>query len=442
MTARNVQEIQLDGLVGPSHHYAGLSSGNIASAKNAASISNPREAALQGLKKMQYVASLGVPQMVMPPVMHEVFSLLRVYGFSGSEPAMLEAAYQHAPSLLASVFSAASMWTANAATITASADSADGKVHVTPANLVSKLHRSQEVNHTAAMLKTLFPGEQFVHHPAAPSSTGAGDEGAANHMRLCKNYNESGINIFVYGMEDHQPIENTCYFPRQHKAVCEMIARQHGWRDGQFFLLKQSPHAVDAGVFHNDVIALSSRNVMVYHARAYTPESLERLQEIELLGKAWPLTLRCVSDDELSLEDAVATYFFNSQLVEVDDAIHIIAPSECEAHDKARILFDRLVQEDNPIANVSYLNLRESMKNGGGPACLRLRVPVTKDELACVYQPAIMNDALYGRLTSWVERHYRDRLTVKDLQDIGFYRETMEAAQALSEHMALPHYPG
>ena len=41
-------EINFDGLVGPSHNYAGLSIGNLASTRNAGQLSQPRRAALEG----------------------------------------------------------------------------------------------------------------------------------------------------------------------------------------------------------------------------------------------------------------------------------------------------------------------------------------------------------------------------------------------------------
>lgn len=46
-----VYELNMDGLVGPTHNYAGLAPGNIASLNYASVASNPQAAALQGLKK-------------------------------------------------------------------------------------------------------------------------------------------------------------------------------------------------------------------------------------------------------------------------------------------------------------------------------------------------------------------------------------------------------
>ena len=50
------REFNFDGLVGPSHNYAGLSFGNVASFSNVKSASNPKQAALQGLAKMRALA--------------------------------------------------------------------------------------------------------------------------------------------------------------------------------------------------------------------------------------------------------------------------------------------------------------------------------------------------------------------------------------------------
>lgn len=438
-----MKELQLDGLVGPSHHYAGLSSGNLACTANAHEVSNPQEAALQGLAKMRYVAGLGVPQMVMPPVMHDVFGLLRRYGFAGNERAMLENAYKTAPNLLASVFSASSMWTANAATVTPSCDSQNRKVQFTPANLVSKLHRVNEVKCTNSLLKQLFPdSELFYHHDPLIATAGLSDEGAANHMRLsCDGKGAQGIHLFVYGIEEGQAIDNKRYFPRQHKEACLMIARQHGWHEGEYAMLKQTARAVDAGVFHNDVIAMSAGNFMAYHEAAYAPEASEILHEFKRKHKSESLHFRMVSEAELSLEDTVKTYFFNSQLLQIDNAIQVIAPSECEENPAARALFDRLLQEENPISKVTYLDLRESMKNGGGPACLRLRVPLNERELAAAHQPAMLDAALYERLYSWVKEHYRDRLNLADFQEVSIVEEMQKALSELAEILQLRNYP-
>ncbi|EGF31557.1 Succinylarginine dihydrolase, partial [Oxalobacteraceae bacterium IMCC9480] len=56
------REFNFDGLVGPSHNYAGLSFGNVASFNNVKSVSSPKQAALQGLAKMRALAARGFAQ--------------------------------------------------------------------------------------------------------------------------------------------------------------------------------------------------------------------------------------------------------------------------------------------------------------------------------------------------------------------------------------------
>src|SRR3546814_10240244 len=60
-------EINFDGIVGPSHNYAGLSLGNLASTRNAGQVSRPRAAALEGLAKMQANLALGLAQGIFVP---------------------------------------------------------------------------------------------------------------------------------------------------------------------------------------------------------------------------------------------------------------------------------------------------------------------------------------------------------------------------------------
>jgi succinylarginine dihydrolase len=94
---------------------------------------------------------------------------LRGLGFQGSDAEVIQSAAAQAPQLLSAFSSASSMWTANAATVSPSADSADGKLHFTVANLNNKLHRSQEAPTTAAILRATFADETcFSHHDALP----------------------------------------------------------------------------------------------------------------------------------------------------------------------------------------------------------------------------------------------------------------------------------
>lgn len=280
---RSALEANFDGLVGPTHNYAGLSFGNVASANNANRVSNPREAALQGLAKMKALADLGYAQGVLPPQERPSVGLLRTLGFSGDDRAVIREAARTAPGLLGAACSAASMWTANAATVSPSADTADGRVHFTPANLCSKLHRAFEHETTARVLRAAFPDEaRFAHHNALPGWPSLGDEGAANHTRLCGAYGERGVEFFVYGRDDLASAPTPRRFPaRQTLQASQAIARVHGLADGDVVFAQQHPDAIDAGVFHNDVIAVGNGNVLFCHAQAFVDQAavLARLRE-------------------------------------------------------------------------------------------------------------------------------------------------------------------
>jgi succinylarginine dihydrolase len=98
----------------------------------------------------------------------------------------------------------------------------------------------------------------------------------------------------------------------------------------------------------------------------------------------------------------------------------------------------KLVSGDNPIRDVLSFDLKQSMKNGGGPACLRLRVALNEDELAAVHPGVLLTDNLYDILTAWVERHYRDQLSQSDLADPRLITESMTALDELTQLLGLP----
>src|SRR3569623_2709338 len=103
-----------------------------------------------------------------------------------------------APHLQAQALSASPMWAANAATVSPSPDTADGRCHLTVANLRTMAHRSHEWPETLAQLRLAFADEaRFAVHPPVPPAFG--DEGAANHMRLTSAHGAPGVEVFVYG---------------------------------------------------------------------------------------------------------------------------------------------------------------------------------------------------------------------------------------------------
>ncbi len=439
MTAR---EVNFDGLVGPTHNYAGLSYGNVASSLNAKRVASPRQAALEGLSKMLHLFRLGVAQAVLPPQERPYLPLLRGLGFRGSDAEVLREA-QESPVLLASACSASSMWTANAATVAPSADSADGRVHFTPANLGNKLHRSIEPPATGRALQAIFSDDRyFAHHPALPTSEAMGDEGAANHTRFASPLGSRGVELFVYGRSAFDPSEpKPSRYPARHtKEAAEAIVRSHRLDPAHVVLAAQNPAAIDAGVFHNDVISVGHENVFLHHELAFadTPRTIQALaaacRDIER-----PLVTVEALAAELPLPDVVSSYLFNSQIVTLPDGrLVLIAPTDVEENARARAFVDRVLADPtNPLDSVHYLNLRQSMQNGGGPACLRLRVVLTEDEMRAAKPGVFMSEALGAELEAWIKRHYRDRLAAEDLADAGLIDEGRRALDELTGILGL-----
>ena len=257
-------EYNFDGLIGPTHNYAGLSIGNLASATNKGAASNPREAALQGLSKMRAAMELGIGQGFLPPHDRPHLKTLRALGFSGSDRQIIESAASAAPELLANCYAASCMWTANAGTVAPSPDTGDGRVHYTPANLATNFHRAIEGETTARVLRRIFNNEKhFAHHPLLPGGVHFGDEGAANHGRLAETHGAPGVHLFIYGEDGDR-------FPaRQRKRASEAIARGHLLDPEKTVFIEQSKAALDAGAFHNDVVGVANGTVLFLHEQSF-----------------------------------------------------------------------------------------------------------------------------------------------------------------------------
>ncbi|NGY05474.1 N-succinylarginine dihydrolase [Solimonas terrae] len=433
-------EANFDGLVGPTHNYAGLAFGNVASAKNADQPSNPRLAALQGIAKMRALAELGLAQGVLAPHERPHVPTLRRLGFSGSDAQILQAARRRAPQLLAIASSASAMWTANAATVSPSADCEDGRVHFTPANLCMNLHRVIEAATTSRLLRAVFADARcFVHHAPLPSTPALGDEGAANHTRLCSDYGDAGLELFVYGRGNADETAPARFPARQTRLASEAVARLHGLRDAHTCFTRQQAAAVDQGVFHNDVIAVGNREVLLHHEQAFADaQALRAWICTHLHGERRPVFVE-VPEAEVSLADAVASYLFNSQLIcTADGTMRLIVAQESREHAGVWRTIQRIIaDEGNPIAAVDVFDLRQSMRNGGGPACLRLRVVLNPAEQAAVNPLCWIDAAQAERLSQWVSRHYRDRLSLDDLADPKLLDESRTALDALTGLLGL-----
>jgi succinylarginine dihydrolase len=405
MKNHHIKEVVFIGLSGLTHHYGGLSPDNIASDLNRGHESNPRQSALQVLVLARHLRSLGVIVGVLPPQLRPYMPILQENGFNLETAPLGE---------LEKASSSSFMWAANAATVTSSYDSDDKKLHLTTANLHSNPHRRIEARATHHILSQIFANVQdTIIHPPLEFSEGFLDEGAANHLRLSPRHGALGLNVFVYGK-------------RQNKQASEKIARTHHIPPVQTLLLRQNQEVIDKGVFHNDVIAVSNENLLLVHSRAYE-NGLADIERIETAYKNLHpqdnLQLIVISDDDLSVEEAVHSYFFNSQIVTKENGkMAVIAPLEMQTlyGGKAANLMKKIcASADNSIDEVQYLDLRQSMRNGGGPACLRLRIPMTQkqiDELA-EYTGILINEKNLAAIENLIKLYYPERLTPEGLRN-------------------------
>jgi len=435
----NAIEANFDGLVGPTHNYAGLSFGNVASQNNQAQIANPQKAALQGLTKMKALADMGLVQGVLAPQERPDIHTLRKLGFSGSDENVLMQAAKQAPQILATCCSASSMWTANAATISPSADATDSKIHFTPANLSNKFHRSIEHEITGNILKATFSdASHFAHHEALPSVDHFGDEGAANHTRFCHAYGERGVEFFVYGKEafNLNQIAPKKYPARHTLEASQAVARLHQLEDSHVVYAQQHPDVIDAGVFHNDVIAVGNSDILFCHQQAFLNQQAVKAELTQKMGGKFNIIE--APTELVSVQDAVSSYLFNSQLLSLPNGkTALVIPQECENNPRVWDYLQSLVNGDSPIDQTLVFDLKQSMSNGGGPACLRLRVVMNDAEIAAANQATLMNDNLYGTLNKWVIAHYRDRLTEADLADPQLLNESRSALDELTKILKL-----
>ena len=405
----SLTEINFDGIVGPSHNYAGLSLGNIASASHAGDPSFPRAAALQGVAKMRgNLARLGVQGFLLP-LSRPNDALSQALALDGSEPSQLRAA----------PWSASSMWTANAATVSPAPDTADGRCHLTPANLVTMLHRAQEWPDTQAQLRIAFGDTRhFAVHDAVPPTFG--DEGAANHMRLCESHDAPGVEVFVYGRPGGR-------FPaRQQEQASRLVARRHGLAPERTVFIEQNPEAIAAGAFHNDVVAVANGRVLFTHAGAFADQQ----GAYEAIRAAFPaLEVVEVPSSAVTLAEAIRTYLFNAQLLTLPDGtMALIVPEECRESPAVWGWVETMLAGNGPIRQVIPVDVRQSMANGGGPACLRLRVVC---DPATVDPRFLLDEAKADLIERTVAAHWPEQIDPADLGSESLANSVIAARLAL-----------
>ncbi len=430
-------EVNFDGLIGPTHNYGGLSYGNIASSNNAMKVSHPRQAARQGLAKMKFLHDLGLKQGVFLPQERPHIPTLRKLGFRGTDKEIIIQAGKQAPQLLTNCYSASSMWAANAATVSPSADTADKRVHFTPANLSSMFHRSIEHPKTGSMLRSIFSNEKyFVHHDALPSSSSFGDEGAANHNRLCRSYGEAGVELFIYGRQSFEGTqkEKTTFPARQSLEASQTVSRNHQLTPNNVVFAKQSKTVIEAGGFHNDVVSVCNQNIFFMHEEAFDDTQV-MFDELQSSFGNEEILFIVVPSAEVPLGDAITSYLFNSQLITLPEGkgMALILPEECRNNEYVFNYLTKLIALDTPIKYIHFVDIRQSMCNGGGPACLRLRVVLTETELSAVNPQFIFSEDLFSTLNEWVDSHYREELYPQDLLNPHLMDESRTALDELTQ---------
>jgi succinylarginine dihydrolase len=327
--------------------------------------------------------------------------------------------------LRANALSASAMWAANAATVSPAPDTADRRCHLTVANLVTMPHRSHEWPETLAQLRLAFAHPAFAVHRPVPSAFG--DEGAANHMRLAATHGEPGVEVFVFGVAGGP-------FPaRQHVEASRAVARLHALDPSRVIFAAQSEQAIAAGAFHNDVVAVANGPVLFAHERAFADKAalLERLA-----GSVAGFEYVEVSDADVPLADAIRSYLFNAQLVTTPDgAMTLVAPTECRDTPSVARWIERHLASNGAIRRVDFVDVRQSMANGGGPACLRLRVACDPDTV----DPRFLVDgAKLDRLSAVIAAHWPERIATGELRDPALIEQIVGARRALLDALDLP----
>jgi succinylarginine dihydrolase len=408
--------MNFDGIVGPSHNYAGLSLGNLAATRNAGATSYPRAAALQGIAKMLRNVEMGLVQGFLLPLPRPNSTWLEALAADDDTDTVL----------VAGAWSASSMWTANAATVSPSPDTTDGRCHLTVANLVSMPHRSQEWPDTLKQLQLAFANKaQFaVHGPVPPTF---GDEGAANHMRLTLAHGAPGLEVFVYGRSGGS-------FPaRQHEQACRIVARRHGLDPGRVLFVEQNPEAIAAGAFHNDVVAVANESVLFTHELAFADRG----------GTYEAIRAKCPSAQvvevpaaSISLEEAIRSYLFNAQLVTPPSGeMTLVVPSECRDSAPVWNWLQDMLAGNGPIRHVKVVDVRQSMANGGGPACLRLRVVA---DPATIDPRFLLDSAKAEAMERVIARYWPEQIDTADIGDATLAESIRTARLALLDELDLP----
>ena len=136
---------------------------------------------------------------------------------------------------------------------------------------------------------------------------------------------------------------------------------------------QQLPDVIDAGVFHNDVIAVGNRNTLFCHQRAFVDQTTVYDELRAKLGaQGAKFNAIEVPEDEVSVADAVSSYLFNSQLLTRPDGRQVlVVPQECRENARVATYLDSLASRSTPIDDVLVFDLareHEERRRSGVPA--------------------------------------------------------------------------
>ena len=140
-----------------------------------------------------------------------------------------------------------------------------------------------------------------------------------------------------------------------------------------------------------------------------------------------------ISDSEIPLKNIIDSYLLNSQLAtNGQNEMMLILPEEVKSYETCMAWLDKLKQISD-IKLYDFVNIKQSMMNGGGPACLRLKVVLDENETKELNQNFLMTSDRLDAIKSLIEREYRDNLHPDDLPDPNLLDESRRVLDELTQ---------
>jgi succinylarginine dihydrolase len=222
--------------------------------------------------------------------------------------------------------------------------------------------------------------------------------------------------------------DRTLFAEQSEKA----IARLHRLDPDRVIFAEQSAEAIAAGAFHNDVVAVANERVLFAHEQAFADKTgLVDAQERLVPGFEYVE----VAAAEVPLADAIRSYLFNAQLVTPPGGDPtLILPSEARETASVWRWVERHLAGNGPIRRVEVVDVRQSMANGGGPACLRLRVVADPQ---AVDPRFLVDEARLDRIAEAVSEHWPAEIAIDQLQQPALIADIERARLALLDVLGL-----